>query len=163
MIARLQPGSLGFTLIEMVVTVAIVGLLASIALPLAEIGIKRSKEHQLRLALREIRSALDAYRQAVDEGRVAHVMQESGYPESLQVLVDGVPDASSPDGKKRIYFLRRIPRDPLNPDPNQADEETWGKRSYASSYEAPQAGDDVFDVYSMATGTGLNGIPYRRW
>jgi general secretion pathway protein G len=161
--ARFKPGNLGFTLIEMVVTVAIVGLLASIALPLAEVGIKRSKEYELRLALREIRTALDAYRQAVEEGRVAHVMQISGYPESLQVLVDGVPDASSPDGKKRIYFLRRIPRDPLFPDPNQPDEETWGKRSYASSYDAPEKGDDVFDVYSLATGTGLNGIPYRRW
>jgi general secretion pathway protein G len=161
--ARFTPGHRGFTLIEMVVTVAIVGLLASIALPLAEVGLKRSKEYELRLALREIRTALDAYRQAVEEGRVAHVMQESGYPESLQVLVDGVPDASSPDGKKRIHFLRRIPRDPLFPDPNRPDEETWGKRSYASSYEAPEEGEDVFDVYSLASGTGLNGIPYRRW
>jgi len=153
----------GFTLIEMVVTVAIVGLLASIALPLAEVSVKRNKEHELRLALREIRTALDGYRQAVEEGRVAHAMQDSGYPESLQVLVDGVPDASSPDGKKRIHFLRRIPRDPLFADPTRPDEETWGKRSYASSYEAPEEGDDVFDVYSLATGTGLNGIPYRRW
>ncbi len=153
----------GFTLIELVVTVAIIGLLASVALPLAEVGVKRSKEHELRLALREIRTALDAYRQAVEEGRVLHVMQESGYPETLQVLVDGVPDASSPDGKKRIHFLRRIPRDPLFPDPTRPDEETWGKRSYASSHDAPEEGEDVFDVYSLASGTGLNGIPYRRW
>jgi len=153
----------GFTLIEMVVTVAIVGLLASIALPLAEVSVKRTKEHELRLALREIRSALDGYKQAVEEGRVAHAMQESGYPESLQVLVDGVPDASSPDRKKRIHFLRRIPRDPLFADPTRPDEETWGKRSYASSHDAPEAGEDVFDVYSLAPGTGLNGIPYRRW
>jgi len=153
----------GFTLIEMVVTVAIVGMLASVALPLAEVSVKRSKEHELRLALREIRTALDAYKQAVEEGRVEQVIQESGYPESLQVLVDGVPDASSPDGKKRIHFLRRIPRDPLFADPTRPDEETWGKRSYASSYDAPEAGEDVFDVYSLAAGTGLNGMPYRRW
>jgi len=160
---RFAPKQSGFTLIEMVVTVAIVGLLASIALPLAEVSVKRNKEHELRLALREIRSALDGYKQAVEEGRVAHAMQESGYPESLQVLVDGVPDASSPDRKKRIHFLRRIPRDPLFADPTRPDEETWGKRSYASSHDAPEAGEDVFDVYSLAPGTGLNGIPYRRW
>jgi len=153
----------GFTLIEMVVTVAIVALLASVALPLAEVGVKRSKEHELRLALREIRTALDAYKQAVEEGRIAHALNESGYPESLQVLVDGIPDASSPDRKKQIYFLRRIPRDPLFADPARLDEETWGKRSYASSHDAPEEGEDVFDVYSLASGTGLNGIPYRRW
>ena len=153
----------GFTLIEMVVTVAIVSLLASVALPLAEVTAKRSKEHELRLSLREIRTALDAYKQAVEEGRVAHAAQESGYPESLQVLVDGVPDASSPDHKKWIYFLRQIPRDPMFPDPTRPNEETWGKRSYASSHEAPEEGDDVFDVYSLAPGTGLNGIPYRKW
>jgi general secretion pathway protein G len=153
----------GFTLIEMVVTVAIVGLLASIALPLAEVGVKRVKEHELRVALREIRTALDAYKQAAEEGRIAHAMNESGYPESLQVLVEGIPDASSPDRAKRIYFLRRIPRDPLFLDPTRPDDETWGKRSYASSHDAPEAGEDVFDVYSLASGTGLNGIPYRRW
>jgi len=163
MSAHFFPKQPGFTLIEMVVTVAIVGLLASIALPLAEVSVKRSKEHELRLALREIRTALDAYKQAVEEGRVAHVIQESGYPESLQVLVDGVPDASSPDSKRRILFLRRIPRDPLFTDPAVPDGETWGKRSYASSHDAPEAGEDVFDVYSLASGNGLNGIPYRRW
>ncbi len=153
----------GFTLIEMVVTVAIVGLLASIAMPLAELTVKRSQEHELRRALREIRNALDAYKQAVEEGRISSSMQESGYPRSLQVLVDGVLDASSPDRKKRIYFLRRIPRDPFFADPTRQDDETWGKRSYASSPEAPEQGEDVFDVQSLASGTGLNGIPYVRW
>jgi len=147
----------------MVVTVAIVGLLASVALPMAEVGVKRNKEHELRLALREIRTALDAYKQAVEEGRIAHTSDQSGYPESLRILVEGVPDASSPDKKRRIHFLRHIPRDPLFLDPAQPDEETWGMRSYASSYDAPEAGDDVFDVYTMSDGIGLNGIPYRRW
>ena len=153
----------GFTLIEMLVTVVIVALLASVALPLAEVSARRAREHELRMALREIRSALDAYRQAVEEGRVASAMHESGYPGSLQLLVDGVPDASSPDRKKRIYFLRRIPRDPIWPDAAHSDEETWGKRSYASSSDEPEEGADVFDVYTRSPGTGLNGIPYSRW
>ena len=153
----------GFSLIELVVTVAIVAVLASAVVPLAEVSMQRSKEQELRLALRQIRTALDAYKQAVDEGRVARDLLQSGYPPTLHVLVDGVPDAASPDGKSRIYFLRRIPRDPLFTDPTQPDEETWGKRSYESSEDAPEAGDDVFDVYSLAPGSGLNGIPYRRW
>jgi general secretion pathway protein G len=157
------PQHAGFTLIEMVITVAIVGLLASIALPLAEVSVKRTREQELRLALREIRTALDAYKQAVDEGRVAHSMEDSGYPGSLRVLVDGVTDAASPDKNKRIYFLRRIPRDPLFSDPSRPDEDTWGKRSYESGPDAPEEGEDVFDVYSLASGVGLNGIPYQRW
>ena len=161
--AHAAPRQFGFTLIELVVTVAIVALLASVAIPLAEVSVKRSNEHELRLALREIRTALDAYKQAVKEGRIIDSIETSGYPKSLQVLVEGVPDATSPDKKKWIHFLRRIPRDPLFPDPTRPDEETWGKRSYESSYDDPAEGDDVFDVYSMAPGTGLNGIPYRRW
>ncbi|WP_114970178.1 type II secretion system protein [Rhodoferax ferrireducens] len=163
MIAHFAPKQAGFTLVEMVVTVAIVSLLTSVAVPLAQVSVKRSQEHELHRALREIRTALDAYRQAVEDRRISIAIQESGYPPSLQVLVDGVPDASSPDGKKRIYFLRRIPRDPFFTDPTRPDDETWGKRSYASSPEAPEEGDDVFDVHSRASGTGLNGIPYVRW
>ncbi|MFA5240742.1 MAG: type II secretion system protein [Sulfuricella sp.] len=153
----------GFSLIELVITVAIVSLLASVVLPMAELAVQRSRENELRLALRQIRSALDAYRQAVDEGRVTQGVQLSGYPPALKVLVDGVQDASSPDGKRRIFFLRRIPRDPTFNDPARPDEETWGLRSYASSFDAPEAGEDVFDVYSLAPGTGLNGISYRNW
>lgn len=161
--ARLPRWRCGFTLIEMMVTVALVALLASMAVPLAEVSVKRSKEQELRASLRELRAALDAYKQAVEDGRIAGNLQESGYPPSLLALVQGVPDASSPDRKRRIYFLRRIPRDPFFTDPAQPDEQTWGQRSYASPPEAPQEGDDVFDVYSRAPGTGLNGIPYARW
>lgn len=152
----------GFTLIELIITVAIVGLLASVALPLAELTVQRDKEHELRHALREIRTALDAYKQAVADGRVARALNDTGYPPSLSVLTQGVPDASTPD-KKMIYFLRRIPRDPLFNDPTRSNEESWGKRSYASSADAPEEGSDVFDVYSLSAAVGLNGVPYREW
>jgi general secretion pathway protein G len=115
------------------------------------------------LALREIRTALDAYKQAVDQGRIISEIDKSGYPPQLKILVDGVTDEKSPDHNKKIYFLRRIPRDPMYPDPNKADEETWGKRSYESGPDVPKEGDDVFDVYSLATDVGLNGVPYRDW
>ncbi|MFA6971929.1 MAG: type II secretion system protein [Gallionella sp.] len=153
----------GFTLIELAITVAIVSLLTTIALPMAELTVKRNHEYELHLALREIRNALDAYKRAVDEGRIATAIGKSGYPPSLKVMVEGVTDERSPDRNGKIYFLRRIPRDPMFPDPATADEETWGKRSYASGAEAPSAGDDVFDVYSLAPDIGLNGISYKNW
>lgn len=152
----------GFTLIELVVTVAIVGLLASAAMPLAQLSARRSKESDLRVALRQIRGAIDAYKEAVDHGRIEKEPDTSGYPTTLQVLVDGVQDAKSPD-QAMIYFLRRIPRDPFYPDGSVAAAETWGLRSYASPPDAPQAGDDVFDVYSLARGNGINGVPYHDW
>lgn len=153
----------GFTFIELAITVAIVALLATLVLPMAELMVKRDREHELRIALREIRTALDAYKQAVDDGRITAGMDKSGYPPLLEVLVEGVTDERSPDRNGKIYFLRRIPRDPLCPDTSKADEETWGKRSYASSPDAPEEGEDVFDVYSLATDVGLNGVPYRDW
>lgn len=153
----------GFTFIELAITVAIVGLLATLVLPMAELEVKRNQEQELRLALMEIRTALDAYKQAVAEGRVKTSIDKSGYPPQLQVLVDGVTDERSPNQNSKIYFLRRIPRDPTFPDSSKAAEETWGKRSYASSPDAPEAGDDVFDVYSLSTDSGLNGIPYKNW
>lgn len=153
----------GFTLIELVVTVAIVGLLASMALPMAELAVQRDKEQDLRLALRQIRTALDSYKQAVEEGRVKSSVLQSGYPPTLKELVDGVADETDPDKKRMIYFLRRIPRDPMFNDAEKPDDETWGKRSYASSADAPEEGDDVFDVYSLSPGVGLNGISYKNW
>ncbi|MDC7713908.1 type II secretion system protein [Vogesella sp. LYT5W] len=153
----------GFTLIELVVTVAIVALLASIALPLAELTVQRGKEQELRVALRQIRDGIDAYKKAVDEGRILKAADESGYPKTLAVLVEGVLDPKDPDKQRKIYFLRRLPHDPMVADPQLDAAETWGLRSYDSEADAPEEGDDVFDVYSKADGNGLNGIPYRQW
>jgi general secretion pathway protein G len=153
----------GFTLIELLVTLAIIGLLASAVVPLAELVVKRSKEQELSAALRQIRGALDEYKRAVDEGRVTKKADESGYPPSLEVLVAGVENAKDPN-KAKIYFLRRLPRDPFfDSDSAVPPERTWGKRSYASPPDTPEEGKDVFDVYSLSEGKGLNGIPYREW
>ncbi|WP_232219931.1 type II secretion system protein [Pseudogulbenkiania sp. MAI-1] len=157
-------GAGGFTLIEMIVTVLIVALLASIALPMAELAVQREKEQELRLALRQIREGIDAYKKAVDEGRIPKAADESGYPKTLEILVEGVPDPKDPDKKKKYYFLRRLPRDPMARDDGTVGAaDTWGKRSYASPPDAPEEGDDVFDVYSRSEGRGLNGVPYRQW
>lgn len=152
----------GFTLIELVITVAIVAVLASVAVPLVELNVQRAKEHELRTALRQIRGALDAHKRAHDEGRVVARTGGSGYPRSLAELVDGVADAKSPSSA-RIYFLRRLPRDPFNQDRELGAAATWGLRAYSSPPGAPAEGDDVFDVYSRSEGTGLNGQPHREW
>ena len=151
----------GFTLIELVITVAIVAVLASVAMPLNELVVQRAKEQDLRRALRELRDGIDAYKQASDEGRIVKRAGESGYPKKLEDLAAGVEDQKNPK-KERIYFLRRIPRDPFAPEALAA-AETWGKRSYASPPEEPRDGDDVFDVFSLSSATGINGRAYKEW
>lgn len=152
----------GFTLIELLVTVAIVALLATIALPMTELVVQRAREQELRHDLREIRSAIDAYKKMWDEGRIQKSVDESGYPKSLEVLVNGVEDFKSPT-RSKLYFLRRIPRDPFSKDTTSPPADTWGKRSYKSPPDDPQEGDDVYDVYTLSKGVGLNGVPYREW
>lgn len=151
----------GFTIVELVVTVAILGLLAAMAAPLTETVMRRAREQELKAALVEIRNAIDAYKDAADGGRVARAAGESGYPASLDVLVNGVVDRQSAGGAK-LYFLRRIPRDPFAPAGVPAGE-TWGLRSFDSPPDAPRAGKDVFDVRSLSEGRGLDGTPYREW
>ena len=157
-----MSGGRGFTLIELVITVAIVAVLASVALPLNELVVQRAKEQDLRRALRDVREAIDAYKQASDEGRIQKKVGESGYPRELAELVAGVEDQKDPK-KKRIYFLRRLPRDPFAADADTAPVETWGLRSYASPPDDPKEGEDVYDVFSRSQRSGLNGRPYREW
>jgi len=151
----------GFTLIELLVSLALISLFATLALPLAELSIKRTQESDLRAALRQIRDALDAYKQASEEGRVTLRPGDSGYPKTLGLLVEGVVDNKSPE-KNMIYFLRRIPRDPFA-DPKLKAEDGWGLRSYKSPHDRPRPGDDVYDVYSLSSERGMNGIPYAEW
>jgi general secretion pathway protein G len=153
----------GFTFIELIVTVAIVALLASMVFPMAELAVQRSRERDLRDALRQIRGAIDAYKKAYDEKRILGDANASGYPPTLAILADGVVDAKSPNKDRKIYFLRRIPKDPLSNDPTISPDATWGRRSYLSPADAPREGDDIFDVYSRSPASGLNGVPYRKW
>lgn len=165
----------GFSLIELLISLAILALLAGMASPLLELTSKRQKEHELRRSLQEIREAIDAYKQASDEGRIARKADESGYPPNLEVLFRGVEDVSertaadrqdkgaSEKKKKKIFFLRRLPRDPFYTDTSVPAANSWGQRSYESDYDRPRAGKDVYDVYSLSPDTALNGTPYREW
>lgn len=157
----MRRGARGFSLIELVVAVTLIALMATLALPLQELTVKRGREADLRTALHQIREALDAYKQGTVDGNIVTEPGDSGYPKSLLVLVEGVKDAKSPTGD-RLYFLRRIPRDPFA-DPSRSPEESWGLRSYQSPFDQPRPGKDVFDVYSLSDAIGINGVPYREW
>ncbi len=167
----------GFSYIELMVSIAILALLAGSATPYLEKTIQRKKEAELRQELRQIRNALDAYKLASDQGKIQLNVGDSGYPKRLEDLVNGVVDMSDPQ-KRRLRFLRKLPADPMFSEAGgygrasinnssssleKRPEDTWGKRSYDSDAENPQEGVDVFDVYSMSEQKGLNGIPYRLW
>jgi general secretion pathway protein G len=154
-------GGAGFTLIEMMITLAIIAILVAMALPLTELGARRAREQELRRSLREIRDAIDSYHAAWEDGRIERKLGESGYPKTLELLAEGVEDQRDPK-KAKLYFLRRVPADPFA-DTAQAPAASWGKRAYATPPDEPAEGDDVFDVYSRSAATGLDGRPYRQW
>src|SRR6266478_2230073 len=151
----------GFTIIELIVVLVVLSVLALSVLPVAEISVRRAKERELKAALVEIREAIDAYKRAVDLKKISPGGSQSGYPVSLQLLVDGAAAAAA-SGGSRMYFLRRVPRDPFAP-AAMAPQDTWGLRSYASPPDRPAPGADVYDVYSTTPGAGLDGVPYRQW
>ena len=140
----------GFTLIELIVTVFIISILVGLAIPLARNSIKREKEFELRAALREMRLAIDNYKNASDRGLIMVKVDTEGYPETLQVLVDGVQMTGTVD--KKLKLLRRIPKDPMT---NSTE---WGLRSYQDDPKMNSwGGQDVFDVYTKAEGTAFDG------
>lgn len=153
---RRARSSRGFTLTEMVIVCVVLGILASASLPIAKFTVKRSREADLRLALREMRNAIDEYKRYSDAGLIPVDLGADGYPKELEVLVEGVDLVGQVDKKAR--FLRRIPIDPMT---GRAE---WGKRSYSDEPDSSLTdGNSVYDVYSLSTGTGLDGIPYAKW
>ncbi|PRA32422.1 prepilin-type N-terminal cleavage/methylation domain-containing protein [Pseudomonas poae] len=152
----------GFTLIELLLTLALLATLATVAYPLTALMGKRDRELDLQRSLREIRRAIDAYKEATDDGRIEKSVSDSGYPPSLEILVSGATDRTNLQGKK-LFFLRRIPRDPLCECPELAADKTWQLRSYKSTADNPQEGEDVFDVSSRSTRESLNGTLYSQW
>ena len=158
----------GFTFIELVITLALVGLISTLALPLFELTATRMKEAELRNALRIIRGALDTYKAATDNGSLKREAGASGYPPNLEVLTQSLDLAAKPDvsgslASQRMVILRQLPRDPFNSDPSLPPEQTWNTRAYASRDDDPQPGDDVFDVSSKSHAIALDGTPYARW
>lgn len=152
----------GFTLIELMVTLTLLSILALTALPLAEVVSTRAKEHELRLALRQIRTAIDKYKSNSDAGFIAKTAGDSGYPATLELLT--APLTTGKDiTQGTIVLLRSLPRDPFHSDPTASASSTWGLRSYASPASDPQPGNDVFDVRSLSQKSGLNGVRYDQW
>lgn len=152
----------GFTMIELLVVMAILGILAAAVMPLGETLIVARKERELRQALQEIRSAIDEYKRAVDRGAIMLSASDSGYPPNLQTLVDGVTDARPQAKGQKLYFLRQIPRDPFA-DPQLPAAQTWRLRSYASPANRPEPGVDVYDVHSSSSAVALDGSSYAKW
>lgn len=152
----------GLTLIELIIVVTIVAILASAVVPLASVSRKRAKELELRNSLRTIRTAIDNYKKAYDDKKMMQEIDRSGYPESLNELVEGVQDVKDPEGKM-MYFLRRIPRDPMNPNEFLAPEETWEIRSYEGDPDDFSGGEDVYDIRSSSNETALDGTLYSEW
>jgi general secretion pathway protein G len=152
----MTPRSRGLTLAELVMVCAVLAVLAGVALPVAKYSVKRSKEMELRQHLRIMRNAIDEYKRFSDAGLIPIDLGTDGYPEDLEVLVEGVELVGQV--AKRARFLRRIPVDPMT------GEEEWGKRSFQDDWDSTSwGGENVFDVYSLSEGVGLDGIPYSEW
>lgn len=149
----------GFTFIELVVVTTILLVLASTVMPLAQVTMQRQREAELHRALREMRTALDKFKDAVDQGLIPQTELEpanEGYPPDLETLVDGVAMANDASGRK-LKFLRRVPIDPMT-------KEDWGLRSYQDDPDSTSWGrQNVFDVYTKSEGTALDGTKYRDW
>jgi general secretion pathway protein G len=146
----------GFTLAELVMVASILTILASVTLPVVKFTAKRSKEADLHLALREMRNAIDEYKRYSDSGLIPVDLGTEGYPKKLSVLVEGVSIVGQVD--KKLKLQRRVPVDPMT------GKEEWGFRSYQDAFDSTSwGGEDVYDVYSLSKGTGLNGVPYRKW
>jgi general secretion pathway protein G len=134
----------------------VLGILATVSLPVVKFTQKRAKELELRIALREMRSAIDEFKRYSDSGFIAIEFGTDGYPADLELLVEGVDIIGQID--KKAKFLRRIPLDPMT------GETEWGLRSYQDDFDSHSwGGENVFDVYSLSAGTGLNGVPYSEW
>ena len=146
----------GFSLIELIVTATIIAILAGIAVPLARNSIRRQKEVELHWALREMRVAIDRYKEASDLGMIQVTLGTEGYPENLEILVEGVDQVGQVD--RKMKFLRRVPVDPMT---NSTD---WGLRAYQDDPESNSwGGSNVFDVYTKSGGTALDGTNYHEW
>ena len=146
----------GYSLVEMVVACALLSILASATFPLARYSVKRGKEAELRSALRQMRNAVDEYKRYSDVGLIPVDLGTEGYPLELETLIEGVDLVGQIDVQKK--FLRRVPIDPMT------GEAEWGLRSYQDDFDATSwGGENVYDVYSLSVGTGLNGIPYEEW
>jgi len=146
----------GFTLIELILTVTILAVIVGMAIPLARNSIKRQKEQDLHYALREMRVAIDKFKDASDKGQIQKTLDGDGYPAKLQDLVDGVPQVGAVD--KKLKFLRRLPVDPMT---NTTD---WGLHSYQDDPKSKSwGGQNVFDVFTKSDGTALDGTKYSEW
>lgn len=162
--SRVASASRGLTLVEMLVTLALVGVAASIVLPLASLMETRAKESELRQSLRTIRQALDAYKAAVDGGVIDRTTGASGYPPNLLVLEQGAPKASGwAAGSPPVIFLRKVPRDPFFEDKTVPAASTWNVRSYDSGRAEGPANSDVFDISSKSERSALDGTRYADW
>jgi len=152
-VARWRPA---FTLAEMVMVAALMVILAAVALPVARNSVKRGKELELRLYLRQMRNAIDEYKRYSDAQLIPVELGSDGYPTELEVLVEGVEVVGQID--RKVRFLRRIPVDPMT------GEDEWGLRSFQDEPDSTSwGGEDVYDVFSLSEGVGLNGVPYAEW